>query len=93
MLTCYVNRPDRETKWGKCEALRKVSRKKVAVLLDFVQMRGVGEGPAQIFVHFSQTVYIGSIWGWSGRGRPLPKFLGTLMFKKSGTRGNGKGKY
>ena len=30
--------------------------KKVVVLLDFVQMRG--EGPAQIFVHFSQTVYI-----------------------------------
>ena len=30
--------------------------KKVAVLLDFVQLRG-GEGPAQIFVHFSQTVY------------------------------------
>ena len=58
--------------------LGKVSRKKVAVLLDFVQMRG-GEGLAQFFVHFSQTVYFGSIWGWGGRGRPLPKFFGTVV--------------
>ena len=82
MLTCYVNRPDRETKWGKCEALRKVSRKKVAVLLDFVQMRGVGEGPAQIFCPlFTNCIY----WVNLGMGRPLPKFFGTLALKKSGT--------
>ena len=40
------------------------------------------EGPAQIFVHFSQTVYIGSNWGWGGRGGPLSKFVGTLALKK-----------
>ena len=58
----------------------KVSRKKVAVLLDFVQMRGGRAMPK--FVHFSQTVCIRSIWGWGGRGRPLPKFFGTLALKK-----------
>ena len=62
----------------------KVSRKKVAALFYFVQMRG-GRDLPKFFVHFSQTVYIGSIWGWGGRGRPLPKFFGTLAFKKSGT--------
>ena len=64
--------------WGR------FPEKKVAVLLDFVQMRG-GRALPKFFVHFSQTVYIGSIWGWGGRGRPLPKFFGTLAFKKSGT--------
>ena len=44
--------------------------KKVAVLLDFVQMRGGGRTLPKSFVHYSQTVYIGSIWGWGGRGRP-----------------------
>ena len=45
-------------------------------------LRGWG-GPCPIFfVHFSQTLYIGSIRGWGGRGRPLPKFFGTLAFKK-----------
>ena len=61
--------------------LREVLPKKVAVLLDFVQLRG-GRALPKFFVHFSQTVYIGSIWGWGGRGRPLPKFFGTLAFKK-----------
>ena len=60
--------------------LGKVSWKKVALLLDFVQMRG-GRVLPKFFVHFSQTVYIGSIWGWGGRGRPLPKFFGTLAFR------------
>ena len=59
MLTCYVNRPDRETKWGKCEALMKASRKKIAVLLDFVQMREGGGPLPKFFVHFSQTVNLG----------------------------------
>ena len=67
-----------------CEALREGLPKKIAVLLDFVQLRG-GRALPKFFVHFSQTVYIGSIWGWGGRGRPLPKFFGTLAFKKSGT--------
>ena len=53
---------------------------KVAVFLDFVQMRG--GGLPKFFVHFSHTVYIGSIWGWGGRGRPLPNFFGTLGLKK-----------
>ena len=47
--------------------------KKVAVLLDFVQMREGGWGMRALpkfFVHFSQTVYIGSIWGWGRRGDP-----------------------
>ena len=26
----------------------------------------------KFFVHFSQTVYIGSIWGWGGRGTVTP---------------------
>ena len=39
-------------------------------------------GPAQIFVHFSQTVFIGSIWGWGGRGRPLPNILAHWRSKK-----------
>ena len=59
-----------------------VSRKKVAVLLDFVQMRGGGRAVPKFLVHFSQTIYIGSIWGWGGRGRALPKFIGTLALKK-----------
>ena len=58
--------------------------KKVAVLLDFVRLRG-GRVLSKFFVHFSQTVYIGSIWGWGGKWRPLPKFFNTLAFKKSGT--------
>ena len=52
--------------------------KKVAVLLDFVQMRG--GGLPKFFVHFSQTVYIGSIWGWGGRGRPLDKIQKNSYF-------------
>ena len=44
-------------------------------------MRG-GRALPKFFVHFSQTVYIGSIWGWGGRGRPLPNFFGTVAFKK-----------
>ena len=61
--------------------LREGFTKKVAVLLDFVQMRGGG----QIFCPLLQTVYIGSIWGWGGKGEPLPKLFGTLALKKSGT--------
>ena len=53
--------------------LGKVSRKKVAVLLDFVQMRG--GGPAQICVRFSQTVYSGQFGDGDVRGGPLPKFF------------------
>ena len=58
--------------WGKLFGTKKVAftsnkvkdglPKKIAVLLDFVQMRG-GRSLPKIFVHFSQTVYTGSIWG------------------------------
>ena len=41
-------------------------------------MRG-GRALPNFFVHFSQTVYFGSIWGWGGRGRPLPNFFGTVV--------------
>ena len=44
-------------------------------------MRG-GRALPKFFVHFSQNVYIGSIWEWGRRERPLPKFFGTLAFKK-----------
>ena len=54
---------------------------RVAVPLDFVQLKG-GRALPKFFVHFSQTVYIGSIWGWRRRGRPLPKFFGRLGLKK-----------
>ena len=54
-----------------------------------------GGGLPKFFVHFSQTVYIGSIWGWGGRGRPLPKYFGTLALKKVvqvvQIRGGGRG--
>ena len=65
-------------------SLREDIPKKSCCSFGFCPNEG-GEGPAQIFVHFSQTVYIGSIWGWGGRGRPLPKLFGMLAFKKSGT--------
>ena len=46
--------------------LGKVSRKKVSVLLDFVQMRGGGYGPAQIFCPlFTNCIY----WVNLGMGR------------------------
>ena len=46
-----------------CELLKTVTirdglPKKIAVLLDFVQMRG-GTALPKFFVHFSQTVFIG----------------------------------
>ena len=34
------------------------SRKKTAVLLDFVQMNGEGEGPAQIFCHLFISAFL-----------------------------------
>ena len=45
----------------KIHCFRDCLPKKVAVLLDIVQMRG-GSAVPKLFVHFSQTVYIGSIW-------------------------------
>ena len=64
--------------------LEKVSRKKVVVLLDFVQMRGRGALP-KFVVHFSQTVYWVNLGMGMRGGGPLPKFFATLVFKKSGT--------
>ena len=48
-ITCHTFVTSR----GRYQILGKTSRKKAAVLLDFVQMRGEGEGPAQIFGTFS----------------------------------------
>ena len=83
--------------WDGTYPLGTDSPKKIAVLLDAVQMRG-GRALPKFFVHFSQTVYIGSIWGWGGGERPLPKFFGTLALKKvvqvvqiRGGRGGGAG--
>ena len=55
----------------------KYERTQQGNLLNFVQMRG-GRALTKFFVHFSQTVHIGSLG-------PLPKFFGTLTLKKSGT--------
>ena len=50
--------------------------KKVAVLLDFVQMRGGGEGPAQIFRPlFTNCIYLGQFGDGEGGGHPCPNFL------------------
>ena len=58
--------------------------KKIAVLLDFVQMRGA-EGPAQIFCPlFTNCIYWDNLE--IGReGETPPQILGTLALKKSGT--------
>ena len=60
--------------------LRDGLTKKIAVLLDCAQMRG-GRALPKFFVHFSQTLYTGSIWGW---GAPA-QIVCILAFKKSGT--------
>ena len=83
----YVWDETRVNSVGKRSCKGRFPEEKVGVLLDFVQMRKRGGGRAlpKFVVHFSQTVYIRSISGWGGRGRPLPKFFGTLAFKRSGT--------
>ena len=59
--------------------------KKVAVLLDFVQMRG-GGGPCPNFLSTFHKLYIlGQFGDGEGGGDPCPIFFGTLAFKKSGT--------
>ena len=40
------------------QSVREGFTKKVAVLLDFVQMRGGGEGPAQIFCHLLISAFL-----------------------------------
>ena len=64
--------------------LREGFPKKVAVLLNFVQMRGSGgRALPKFFIHVSQTLYIGLIWGWGGRGGdPFPNFLHIGVQKK-----------
>ena len=58
--------------------------KKVAVLLDFVELRG-GGGPCPNFCPlFTNCIYWVNL-GMGGRGRPLQKIFGTLAFNKSGT--------
>ena len=56
--------------------------KKIAVLLDFVQMRG-GRALPKFFVHFSQTVYIlGQFGDGEGGGDPCPNFLAHWRSRK-----------
>ena len=56
--------------------------KKIAVLLDFVQMRG-GRALPKFVVHFSQTVYIlGQFGDGEGGGDPCPIFLAHWRSKK-----------
>ena len=45
-----------------CEALREGFPKKNSYSFGFCPNEG--GGLHKFFVHFSQTVYIGSIWGW-----------------------------
>ena len=52
--------------------------KKVAVPLDFVQLRG--GGPCPNFLSTFHKVYILGQFG--DLGRPLPEFVGTLALKK-----------
>ena len=52
--------------------------KKVAVLLDFVQMRGGGRALPKFFVNFSQTVYWVNL-GMGRRGGTLG-FIGPMQF-------------
>ena len=61
--------------------LREGFLKKVAVLLDFVQMReGVGrEGPAQIFCPIFTICILSQFWDGEGGGDPCPNFFGTLV--------------
>ena len=56
--------------------------KKSSCSFGFVKMRGDGRALPKFFVHFLQTVYIGSIWGRRGRKRPLPKFWHIGVQKK-----------
>ena len=56
--------------------------KKVAVLLDFVQLRG-GEGPAQIFLSTFHKLYIfGEFGDGEGGGDPCPNFWHIGVEKK-----------
>ena len=47
-------------------------------------MRGRGGRALPKFLSTFQKLYIGSIWGWGGKGIPRPNLFGTLAFKKSG---------
>ena len=60
--------------------------KKVAVLLDFVQMRGGAGGPCPNFFPTLHKLYLlGQFGDGEGVGDPCPIFFSTLTFKKSGT--------
>ena len=56
--------------------------KKSSCSFGFCPNEGGRRALPKFFVHFSKTVYIGSIWAWEGRGRPLLIFFGTLALKK-----------
>ena len=62
--------------------LREGLPKKVAVLLDFVQLRG-GGGPWPNFLSTFHKLYIlGQFGDGEGGGDPMPNFFGTLALKK-----------
>ena len=71
---CLSIKPRKNSKCSPCQSLTvsqlgKVSQKKVAVLLDFVQMRG-GEGPAQIFCPLFTNCILGQFGDGEEGGRP-----------------------
>ena len=75
----------RSKHYARTEDLREGFTKKVAVLLDFVQMRGGGEGPAQIFRPlFTNCIYLGQFGDGEGGGHPCPNFLARWRKEKSG---------
>ena len=61
--------------------LGKVSRKKVAVLLDFVQMRGGGHCP-NFLSTFHKLYILGQFGDGEGGGDPCPNFLAHWRSKK-----------
>ena len=67
------------------EILGTVSLKKVAVLLDFVQKRGGGEGPAQMFCPlFTNCIYWVNL-GMGREGETPAQIFWHIGVKKTGT--------
>ena len=67
---------------GEVKNLGTVSRKKVAVPLDFCPNEGGGGAPAQSFCPlFTNCIYWVNL-GMGREGGPLPNFFGTLALKK-----------
>ena len=84
---CLSIKPRKNSECSPCQSLNvshlgKVSQKKVAVLLDFVPMRGE-RGPCPNFLSTFQKLYILSQFGdGEGGGDPGPNFLAHWRSKK-----------